>query len=222
MTAPASTGPLPPAATGPAPTAEQVAHRLWRAGVLPVLRTPEPDTAHDAVHRLARAGVTVVELTATTPQWPALVRELRASLPDLTVGLGTVRSSDDAETAVAAGAHFLVTPFPVPGARAVSAAAGVLLAEGAFSPGEVAAAAAGGLAKLFPAHVGGPAYLRSLLAVLPEARVIPTGGIGLDAADQWLEAGAFAVGVGGALFAGDLDTTAARLARYDRDRLDLH
>jgi 2-dehydro-3-deoxyphosphogluconate aldolase/(4S)-4-hydroxy-2-oxoglutarate aldolase len=71
--------------------------------------------------------------------------------------------------------------------------------EGGWTPGEIGAAAETGVAKLFPAHVGGPAYLRTLLAVLPGAVVIPTGGIGLDDVHDWLDAGAAAVGVGTAL-----------------------
>lgn len=197
-----------------APTAEQVAHRLWAAGVLPVLRAADPDAAAGTARQLAGAGVSVVELTTTIPEWADLLRQVRATLPELMVGMGTVLTEDDAQAAVAAGAHFLVSPFPVPAVRTVSAGQGRLLIEGGFTPGEVAAAASNGLAKLFPAHVGGPAYLKSLLAVVPGARIIPTGGISLDAAEQWLRAGAFAVGVGGGLLDGGLPDAAARLARY--------
>ena len=70
--------------------------------------------------------------------------------------------------------------------------------EGGFTPAEVAAAAGRGIAKLFPAHVGGPAYLRSLLAVMPGAKIMPTGGIPLAHVQSWLDAGALAVGIGSA------------------------
>jgi len=75
----------------------------------------------------------------------------------------------------------------------------VPLLEGGMTPGEVLAASDRGVAKLFPAHVGGPALLRSILALSPQARIVPTGGIGLADVPAWLDAGAFAVGVGSEL-----------------------
>jgi 2-dehydro-3-deoxyphosphogluconate aldolase / (4S)-4-hydroxy-2-oxoglutarate aldolase len=115
------------------------------------------------------------------------------------VGVGTLRTREDAERAVAAGARFLVTPCPAPDVRAVADAANVPLLEGGFTPGEVLAAADRGIAKLFPAHVGGTALLRSILALSPGARIVPTGGIGLADVPAWLDAGAYAVGIGSEL-----------------------
>jgi 2-dehydro-3-deoxyphosphogluconate aldolase/(4S)-4-hydroxy-2-oxoglutarate aldolase len=177
---------------------ERLTTELARLPVLPVLRV---DTAKDAVRSvqvLAEAGLAVVELTATTADWGTALAQVRAEHPALLVGLGTVRSAATAVSAVEHGADFVVTPHPAPQVRA-AVAGHVPVVEGGWTPGEVAAAADAGLAKLFPAHVGGPAYLRSLLAVLPGAAVVPTGGIGLDDVQAWLEAGAAAVGVGSAL-----------------------
>ncbi len=81
---------------------------------------------------------------------------------------------------------------------------------GGYTPAELLAAADGGIAKLFPAHAAGPRYLRSVLAVAPGARVIPTGGIALDDVGAWLEAGAYAVGIGSELAPGP--ESAERLA----------
>jgi 2-dehydro-3-deoxyphosphogluconate aldolase/(4S)-4-hydroxy-2-oxoglutarate aldolase len=173
---------------------ERIVAAIRRARVVPVVRTPTADQAHAEVSRLLDDGVGVVELTATVPGWQEVLAAVRAAAPDLVLGLGTVTTAADAEMAAAGGADFLVTPFPVPGVR--SAAGPVPVVEGGFSPGEVAAAAAYGLCKLFPAHLGGPTYLRSLLAVLPGAQVMPTGGIAPEAVDDWLAAGAVAVGIG--------------------------
>jgi 2-dehydro-3-deoxyphosphogluconate aldolase/(4S)-4-hydroxy-2-oxoglutarate aldolase len=171
---------------------------LSRIPVLPVLRVDTCDGAVDAVSSLVEAGLGIVELTATTPNWRMALTRVRAEHPGLLVGLGTVRSSRTALEAVESGADFLVTPHPAPEVRsAVDGAVPVI--EGGWAPGEIGAAAETGVAKLFPAHVGGPAYLRTLLAVLPGAVVIPTGGIGLDDVHDWLDAGATAVGVGTAL-----------------------
>jgi 2-dehydro-3-deoxyphosphogluconate aldolase / (4S)-4-hydroxy-2-oxoglutarate aldolase len=132
---------------------------------------------------------------------------------DATVGLGTVTSADIARRALDCGARFLVSPWPVPEVREVAHRAGVPFLEGAFSPGEVADVASRGPVKLFPAHVGGPQLLRSLKAVLPEAVIVPTGGIALVDVARWLDAGSYAVGVGGDLLApGGFDRLATLLA----------
>lgn len=173
---------------------------LRRLPVLPVLRV---DSAAEAVRNaalLADAGFGVVELTATTPDWSAALGQVRAAHPGLVLGLGTVRTAAVAGQAADSGADFLVTPHLSAQVRA-AVDPGVPVIEGGWTPTEIAVAADAGPAKLFPAHVGGLAYLRTLLAVLPGAEVIPTGGIGLDDVSAWLDAGAVAVGVGTALVA---------------------
>lgn len=173
---------------------------LSRIPVLPVLRVGTVQEALGAVALLAESGFGIVELTATTPDWKAALTQVRLEHPDLMVGLGTVRTATAAGEAVDGGADFLVTPHPAPDVRAATGAR-IPVIEGGWTPGEIGAAADVGLAKLFPAHVGGPAYLRTLLAVLPGAAVVPTGGIGLDEVTTWLDAGATAVGLGTALVA---------------------
>jgi len=116
-----------------------------------------------------------------------------------------VTSADHARRAIAAGAAFCVSPCRAPDARPLLDAAGVPLIEGGFTPTEVLEAASHGIAKLFPAHVGGVLHLESLLAVAPQARIIPTGGIPMSDIGAWLRAGAVAVGVGAELTApGDI------------------
>jgi 2-dehydro-3-deoxyphosphogluconate aldolase / (4S)-4-hydroxy-2-oxoglutarate aldolase len=189
---------------------------IGAARVLPVLRAPDAPTALDQARRVLAAGLGVVELTATTPGWADALATLRREAPAATLGMGTVTDAATAEEAVAAGAGFLVSPWAAPAVRAIADRAGVPFLEGALSPTELAAAlAAGGAAKLFPAHVGGPAYLRSILAVRPGARIVPTGGIRLEDVPAWLDAGAFAVGVGSELASGDIE---ARLRAVLGDR----
>ena len=172
---------------------------LASAPLLPVLRSADPAAAFQQIATLREAGLRVIELTTSIPDWPVALRETADRWPDLLVGVGTVTTPHQADAAVQSGARFLVSPWPSPDVRPVASAAGVEFLEGGFTPGEVAAAASRGIAKLFPAHVGGPAYLSSLLAVLPGARIIPTGGIRPADAVQYLLAGAVAVGVGSAL-----------------------
>jgi 2-dehydro-3-deoxyphosphogluconate aldolase/(4S)-4-hydroxy-2-oxoglutarate aldolase len=172
---------------------------IGRAVVVPVVREDGAERALAVAGWLIEQGLDVVELTASTPGWEVAVRELRERAPAVVVGAGTLRTRAEAELAVAAGAHFLVTPCPAPAVREVADAAGLPLLEGGFTPGEVLAATDRGIAKLFPAHVGGTGLLRSILALSPQARIVPTGGIRLADVPDWLDAGAYAVGIGSEL-----------------------
>jgi 2-dehydro-3-deoxyphosphogluconate aldolase / (4S)-4-hydroxy-2-oxoglutarate aldolase len=171
--------------------------------LVPVLRLPDADAAVARTRSLLEAGCRVVELTTTTPGWADALAGSRAlaetdGSPTL-IGMGTVTTAAQAVTAVSAGAQFLVSPFPAPEVRPVAERAGIVLVEGGFTPAEIADAASRGPAKVFPAHVGGPSFIRSIRAVLPGAQLIPTGGIAVGQADDYLAAGALAVGIGSGL-----------------------
>jgi 2-dehydro-3-deoxyphosphogluconate aldolase / (4S)-4-hydroxy-2-oxoglutarate aldolase len=179
--------------------------RLRRARIVPVIRTTDTSAAQRLVERLLDAGLDTIELTTTIPGWEEVAAAIHAESPQVGLGIGTILNADDARRAVAAGADFCVSPKLVPGACGVLHSAGIPLLEGGLTPTEVLDAASRGIAKLFPAHVAGPRYLASILAVAPEARIMPTGGIGLDQVGEWLQAGAIAAGVGGDLTApGDI------------------
>jgi 2-dehydro-3-deoxyphosphogluconate aldolase/(4S)-4-hydroxy-2-oxoglutarate aldolase len=172
-----------------------VLDRIAQARVVPVVRERDAGAALERAERLVAGGHRVVELTATTAGWQAALAEARERWPWVLLGAGTLRTGPDAQAAVGAGAGFLVSAFPAPEVRAVAGREGVPLIEGGFTPAEVAAASERGAAKLFPAHIGGPAYVRSLLAVLPGAAIVPTGGIRPEAVEEYLTAGAIAVGI---------------------------
>jgi len=185
----------------------ELLERLAEAKVLPVLRARSAEEATTQVQRCVRAGLNVIELTTTVPGWPEVLAEARVSYPGTMFGVGTALTAADATAAIAGGADFLVSPCPAPSVR--QAAAGRLpFIEGGMTVREVLAASRRGIAKLFPAHVGGPQFLRSVLALRPTAHVIPTGGIALSAVAEWLSAGALAVGVGRDLL-GEPDLSAA-------------
>jgi 2-dehydro-3-deoxyphosphogluconate aldolase / (4S)-4-hydroxy-2-oxoglutarate aldolase len=189
------------------PTLER---RLRAARLVPVVRVSEESQAREIVGRLLDAGLDTVEITTTISGWDGVVRALREESSDLLVGVGTVTTAELARRAVQAGAHFCVGPRLAPEAREVLAQDGVPFIEGGLTPTEISDAASRGIAKLFPAHVGGVGYLKSLLAIAPDARIMPTGGIALTDVAAWLAAGAVAVGVGSDLTApGDI---AARVA----------
>jgi 2-dehydro-3-deoxyphosphogluconate aldolase/(4S)-4-hydroxy-2-oxoglutarate aldolase len=180
---------------------DELLPRLREQLVLPVLRLPDAASAVTAAESALAAGLPVVELTATTPGWDVALTRLVADHDGAVVGLGTVVSADIARRAIDDGAAFLVSPWPAPEVRKEAAAAGVAFVEGAYSPGEVADVASRGPVKLFPAHVGGPQLVRSLLQLLPDAVIVPTGGIAAEDVPRWLDAGAHAVGVGSDLLA---------------------
>lgn len=172
--------------------------------LLPVLRSPDADAAVRRASALLAAGCRAVELTTSTPGWADAVRRT-VPLADAhgrpaLVGVGTVSTTAQAEAALDAGAAFLVSPYPAPEVRAVADRRSAVFIEGGFTPGEIASAVrSAGAAKVFPAHVGGPQFIRSLKAVLPEALIIPTGGIRPEEVRTWLAAGAGAVGIGNGL-----------------------
>lgn len=194
---------------------DELEARLAAAKVVPVLRAPSPAEAVAQAARCVAAGLDVIELTTTTPDWPLALTEARASFPGRLLGVGTILTAEDAVTAITSGASFLVSPCPVPAVRA-AALGRVPFIEGGMTTGEVLAAAAHGIAKVFPAHVVGPQFLRSLLAISPAARLVPTGGIALADVPTWLAAGALAVGVGAGLLAEpDLALSIQRLIEGD-------
>ena len=169
---------------------------IHAARVVPVVRRPSAAEATRMCEQLLELGSPVIELTATTPDWPSVLARLREVSPGITLGVGTVSTPETARRAVGEGAAFLVSPYPAAGVRAVAEERGVPFIEGGFTPGELAAATAVGVAKLFPASTAGTRHLKAVLDVLPGARIIPTGGIALDQVGDWLAAGAYAVGVG--------------------------
>lgn len=181
-----------------------------------ILRAPEPGNLVAAAEVLADAGIRALEFPLTTPGALDVLRELRNRRPELLAGAGTVISPAEAAAAVDAGAQFLVSPCTRPDTLAAAAGLDVPLVPGAFTATEVSLALDCGaeVIKLFPATLG-PSYVRALLDPLPRARLVPTGGVGIDAIPDFLRAGAFAVALGSPLLAdtwqtGDLDALAER------------
>lgn len=181
--------------------ADATLEALARAGVVPVIRTRSAAVAADTVDALRVAGFTTFELTLTIPDALALLERL-AREDDLIVGAGTVPDAEAARACIDAGARFVVSPFVEPALPAACASHGVACIVGAMTPSEIRAAHRAGAdaVKVFPADaVGGPPYLRAVNAVLPEVRLVPTGGVTLSSIEAYLAAGAAFVGVGGDL-----------------------
>jgi 2-dehydro-3-deoxyphosphogluconate aldolase / (4S)-4-hydroxy-2-oxoglutarate aldolase len=153
---------------------------------------------------LADAGIRAIEFTFTIPGVLAAIKTAAGS--GAIVGAGTVRDEGQARDALAAGAQFLVSPACVPDVARVAREAGVPVFLGALTPTEVDSALKAGTTavKLFPAGLGGPRYLRDLRGPFPSAEFIPSGGVTVQNAREFLDAGAIAVYAGSGLLPSDL------------------
>lgn len=188
--------------------------RLDRAratGVLAVLRAPSPELALEASEAIIRGGVTGIEVTFSTPDAPAVIRELIARHGDAAyIGAGTVTTVEQATAAADAGAEFLVSPGTLPELTRAMLDTGRVVMTGAMTPTEVMGALELGvdIVKIFPASLGGPSYLGALRGPFPSAPLMPTGGVTPDNLVDWFRAGAVAVGAGGDLANGASITNA--------------
>lgn len=155
--------------------------RLRAAGVVCVVRPPEPALAEALASTLLNAGIDAIEVTFRATGAPAAIERIRATVPGMLVGAGTVLSRAQARAALAAGAEFVVAPGSSPEVIDEVLGAGGTMIPGVATPTEIEAALARGLTllKLFPAEViGGVRMLRALRGPYPEVRFMPTGGIG--------------------------------------------
>jgi len=170
------------------------------SGVIAVVRLPTGADFRALAGALAAGGVSVVEITLTTPGALEGVRELR-DVPGSVVGAGTVLDERSARDVIAAGARFVVSPTLDPVVMHCCREGNVPCMPGALTPRELLEAARAGAShiKLFPASLVGPRYIREVLAPLPFLRLVPSGGVSLDNAGDWIRAGAVAVSVGSAL-----------------------
>ncbi|HEX4006472.1 MAG TPA: bifunctional 4-hydroxy-2-oxoglutarate aldolase/2-dehydro-3-deoxy-phosphogluconate aldolase [Acidobacteriaceae bacterium] len=177
-----------------------IRERLERSGIMPVLRARTEREGHALVQALVAGGITVMEVTMTVPGAVELLGALKAEYGDrLLLGSGTVTTAEQAAATIEAGAEFVVSPSFHPEVVGVTREMGKVSIPGALTPTEVITAwrAGADYVKVFPCSaMGGASYLKSLLAPFPELRLIPTGGVTLGTAADFLQAGAKALGVG--------------------------
>ena len=186
-----------------------VLDRIREERAVAVLRdVPDVDGVVDA---LVAGGIRIVEVTLDSPDALAALRGVGAR-GDVTVLAGTVRRPGQVDEAVRAGAEACVAPAFVPAVVERCLELGVAAVPGALTPSEVEAAWEGGaaLVKLFPGSLGGPRYVRELLAPLSDVPLLVSGGIDARNAAAFLEAGAVAVGAGSSLVGAENVEAAAR------------
>lgn len=197
---------------------QQTTAAIIAGKVIAIVRAKETETAREAARILRDAGMPAIEVAMTTPRALDVVEDLaKQAAGSAVIGAGTVLDEASAREAIDAGAQFLVSPsFD----RAVVTTAhryGAATVPGVATPTEIVTALKAGadLLKVFPVTDITPAWVRAVRAALPQAPLVPTGGVTIDDATTWLDAGAVAVGIGGALTTGSTDA----IQRAARDLL---
>lgn len=192
-----------------------VLQRVAQERFVAIVRRTTAEAAAADVEALLAAGARVVEVSLTTPGALAVVERAAATAgPDVVLGVGTVLDPTDVRLAALAGARLVVTPTFDPDVVRSARRHGLASVVGCGSATEMLTALSSGAdaVKLFPASAWAPADLAGLLQALPQLPVVPTGGVSLSTAAEWIAAGAVAVGMGSALSEGDVAQTGARLS----------
>lgn len=176
---------------------------LQRTRAIAVIRASQKSQACEMAKAVADGGMQLIEITWNSDASAESIGQLRSLLPDCTIGTGTLLTLDDLEQAIACGAQFLFTPHMNPAMIQLAAERGVPIIPGALSPTEIVTAwlAGASCVKVFPVQaLGGASYIKSLQGPLSHIPLIPTGGVTVENASEFLLSGAIAVGLSGQLF----------------------
>jgi 2-dehydro-3-deoxyphosphogluconate aldolase/(4S)-4-hydroxy-2-oxoglutarate aldolase len=193
---------------------EEVVQRVRSSGLIAILRHTEASLANATASALLDAGIDVVEVTLNTRGALDMLATLTRSFADrLVVGAGTVMSAEAADEAIAAGARLIVCPHLDEAIVRRAVDRNVAIVPGGFTPTEIVRAwnAGASFVKVFPAGPVGPRYIRDVLAPLSQIPLVPTGGVSLDNAMDFIRAGASALGLGSAL----VDPKVVAAGRFD-------
>jgi 2-dehydro-3-deoxyphosphogluconate aldolase/(4S)-4-hydroxy-2-oxoglutarate aldolase len=179
--------------------------KIAASGLVAVIRAENPEQAERIAEACALGGVAALEITFTVPGASGVIEHLARKVPDqILLGAGTVLDPETARIAILAGAHFVVSPALNPQTASLCNRYQIPHMPGAGTIGEVIEAMECGaeIVKAFPGEILGPAFVKAVSGPLPQARLMPTGGVSLENVGEWIRAGAVAVGVGGNLTAG--------------------
>ncbi len=194
---------------------------LGTARLLAIIRGADADACFRTAMTLIDEGVTYLEVSLNSADAPAVIARIKGEADGRArIGAGTVLTADDVARVADAGAEYVVTPAFGPSLQA-AVSLGLPVLAGALTPSEAYAAMTGGASaiKLFPASLGGPAYLAALRDPFPDVPFVPVGGVNRDTATEYLRKGALAVGVGSPLIGdaaagGDLDALRDRARAF--------
>lgn len=186
---------------------QKVRSRIEEIGIVPVIRASSAREARIAAEAVNKGGIPIVEITMTCPGAIEVIRELaKAAGNEILVGAGTVLNAEEARRCLDAGAQFLVSPGFNRATVELAVRESKLILAGALTPTEIIRAWTDGsdLVKVFPCgQVGGAKYIKALKGPLPQIPLVPTGGVNLNTAAEFIEAGAAALGIGGELVHAD-------------------
>ena len=198
-------------------TRTEAVRQIEETGVVAVIRLRAPDKLRAVIDALAEGGVRALEVTMSVPNAPELIREIAPGLsPEFLLGAGTVLDPETARQVILAGAQFVVGPTYNPETLRLCHRYDIAAVPGCFTPTEILTAweAGADIVKVFPADCVGPAFFKALRGPLPQVRLMPTGGVDLKTAADFLKAGACCLGVGGQL----VEPKAVAEGNFDRIR----
>jgi 2-dehydro-3-deoxyphosphogluconate aldolase/(4S)-4-hydroxy-2-oxoglutarate aldolase len=193
---------------------QEVLEKVKQLGLLAVIRGPSVDLTIQMVAALIKGGVLGIEITYSTPNAEEVVKTLAAQYGDqIVLGMGTLTKPEQAESAIRAGASYLVSPISEPVLVKTMIDTGLLTMAGALTPTEVYQVYSLGVdvVKVFPGSLGGPAYIKALKGPFPYIPMMPTGGVSANNVADWFKAGVVAVGAGSELCPPDL----AKAGKFD-------
>jgi len=180
----------------------EIVQKIEESGIVAVIRLNGSDHLDKIIDALAKGGVRALEITMTTPNAVEMIREVSGTLSDeFLIGAGTVLDAETAEAVINAGAQFVVSPVFKPEIIKTVHKYNKAVMSGAFSATEILAAWETGsdIVKVFPATVVGPRYFKDIHGPLPQIKLMPTGGVTVDNAEEFIRCGAVCLGVGSAL-----------------------
>jgi 2-dehydro-3-deoxyphosphogluconate aldolase / (4S)-4-hydroxy-2-oxoglutarate aldolase len=196
---------------------EEHLRQILECGIVAVVRAPESEPLVEVARALAEGGVTVIEITMSVPGALDVLREVRRALGgQVLLGAGTVLDTETARAVLLAGAEYVVSPTLNLDVIRLCQRYDKLVMPGAFTPTEILTAweAGADIVKVFPAEVVGPAFFRAMRGPLRQIRLMPTGGVDLSTAADFLRAGACCLGIGSQL----VEPRAVAERRFDRIR----
>lgn len=194
---------------------QTIIEEILKRKAVAVLRIKEPEKLKKVIEALADGGITIAEITMTVPNAIQLIEKMSNELDkNIIVGVGSVLDKKVAEDAIKAGAKYVVSPIFKKEIIETAHKHDIPAMPGCFTPTEIQTAyeSDADIIKVFPADVLGMAFFKGILAPMPHLKLMPTGGVTLTNAGEWLKAGACAVGIGSAL----LDKEAIQNEKYEK------
>jgi 2-dehydro-3-deoxyphosphogluconate aldolase / (4S)-4-hydroxy-2-oxoglutarate aldolase len=194
---------------------ETILEEILKRKVVAVLRVKEEEKLKKVIEAIAEGGLTVAEITMTVPNAIQLIENMSKELDkNIIIGVGSVLNAEVAEQAIKAGAKYVVSPIFKKELIDIAHKYDVPAMPGCFTPTEIQTAYEAGadVMKVFPADVLGMPFFKGVLAPMPHLKMMPTGGVSLTNAGEWIKVGACAVGIGSAL----LDNEAIKNGNYSK------